>query len=87
MIKEASRVSGGDHRKRLTDGIHECPAAPSLGLSQQRLDLGESLFYRVEVRRVGRQEQEFAVSSLDQLTHPSALVGAEVVEHYRLTGA
>jgi hypothetical protein len=34
VLEEASGVSGGDRRKRPTDGIHECPSTPSLGPSQ-----------------------------------------------------
>jgi len=87
MLEEAPRISSGHRRKCPTDGIYECRPAPSLGPSQQRLGLRESFFYRVEVRRVGWQEHKLAASSLYQLTHPIALMGGEVIEHYHLTGA
>ena len=38
--------------------------------------------YRVEIRRVGRQVDELAVSNFDQLPYPPGPVGSEVVHYH-----
>jgi hypothetical protein len=42
-------------------------------VSQQRLELGEHLFDRVEVRTVGRQEEQLGARCADRSTHRAAL--------------
>ena len=57
-----------------------------LGLSHPVLDLCESLFDRVEVRRVGRQEPEPGPGGPDHLPHGGRLVGSEVVHDDDIAG-
>jgi hypothetical protein len=42
------------------------------------------LFYRVEIRRVGRQVKQPAAPLLDELLEFISLVGREVVHHHSL---
>src|SRR5829696_2350993 len=71
-------------RKRCPSGIYQRLEAPGLSPPQQRLRLGEGLFYGVEVRRVGRQENQRAAAPLDELAYPPHLVDLEVVHHHDL---
>lgn len=50
------------------------------------LDLGESLFDRVEVWRVGRQVPKPGVGGADHLPDGCRLVGAEIVHHDDVAG-
>ena len=84
MPEEAVSVLGGDRVEGRAHRLDQSSPAPGRHLAQRRFDLGEGLFYGVEVRRVGRQVQQLAVPLLDQLLDPFALVGAEVVHHHHL---
>jgi len=50
-----------------------------LGEAHPMLDLGEGLFDRIEVWRVGQQIPESCAGGLDHASEFSRLVGAEVV--------
>jgi len=50
-----------------------------LGLAQQGLELGEDLLDRIEIGRVGRQEQQVGACGVGGFAHGAALVRAEVV--------
>lgn len=49
------------------------------GFAQEELELGEDLLDRIEVRRVGREEQQPCSDRTDRLADGSTLVTAEVV--------
>ena len=49
------------------------------GFSQQMFELGEQLLDRVEIRAVGREEQEFCACRPDCSTHGFPLVAAQIV--------
>ena len=49
--------------------------------------LGKGRFDRVQIRRVGRQEDQMASGRRDERSGGGALVHAEVVQHHDLTGA
>ena len=57
-----------------------------LRLSHPVLDLGEGLFDRVEVGRVGRQVPEPGADGADHLPDGGRLVGAEIVHDDDVTG-
>jgi len=56
------------------------------GFSEQQLELGEDLLDRVEVGRVGRQEQELGSGRADRLADGLALMAAEVVHDDDIAG-
>lgn len=49
--------------------------------SQQRLEFGEGHLDRVEIGRIGRQEQEPSTTRFDQVFGPFAFMEADVVEN------
>ncbi len=53
---------------------------PLVGLAEQSLELGEDLLDRVEVGRVGRQEEELDAGRPQELSHAASFVAAEVVD-------
>jgi hypothetical protein len=55
MLEEAPSVLGTDRRERGCYRLYQSLFAPGRSLAKQVLDLGERLFYGVEVRGVGRQ--------------------------------
>lgn len=57
-----------------------------LGHSHPVLDLGESLFDGVEVRRVWRQEPEAGAGGLDGISHGPGFVRAKVVHDDDIAG-
>jgi hypothetical protein len=58
--------------------------APLLAVSApMRLSSGECRFNRVEIRAVGRQEQESCAGVLDRRSHGLVFVAAEVIENDR----
>ncbi len=61
------------------------PPCAGADLSEDALDLRESFLYRVEIRKVGRQVDELAVSIFDQLPYPPGPVGSEVVHYHNAT--
>src|SRR5215211_1281636 len=81
----APRVLRAHRVQSPADGLQERLARPGLRLPQERLDLGEGLLDRREIRRVGRQEQQRAAPCFDEVAHPFAPVRAEVVQHHHLT--
>jgi len=56
------------------------------GFAQQGFELGEDLLDWIEVRAVGRQEQEMCAGLADGPTHGFALVAAEVVHDDDVAG-
>ena len=50
------------------------------------VELGEDLLDRIEIRRVGRQEQETRAGRADQLPNLVALVRAEIVHDDDVAG-
>ena len=52
---------------------------PALGLSQERLELGESLLDRIEIGRVFRQEQEPGAALGQCLRRPRAFVNVQII--------
>ena len=84
VAEEAAGVLDRDRRQRPVCGFEERPSRPRLRPPQQALDLGEGFLYGVEVRRVGREEQNLGPLLLDQLPHPGASTHGEVIHHHDL---
>ena len=53
-------------------------------VSQQRLELGEHMFDRIEVLTVGRQEEQLGAGCADRSTHRGSFVAAEIVHHHNV---
>jgi hypothetical protein len=75
------------------EGIEECADAFPSGLdrsfggfAQQELELCEDLFDRVEIRGVGRQEEELGAGGTDRFADGGAFVAAEVVHDDDVAG-
>jgi hypothetical protein len=56
------------------------------GFSQEQFELGEHLFDRVQVGRVGRQEQEPGSGRADRLADGGTLVAAQIVHDNDIAG-
>jgi hypothetical protein len=83
MGEEGVGVGRGDR----VEGRQQRLERPGGQPPQVRFKLGEGMLDRVEVGRVGRQEQQPAAYRLDQMADPLALVRAQVVQHHYLAGA
>ena len=77
---------------RLADGTQDCAdSSPKSGncairgLAQERFELAEDLFDRVEVRRIRRQIKYRRIGSLDRFLHPGHLVSRKVVHEDDVT--
>lgn len=64
----------GDPGPEIVDGTR-------LGVPQQRLGLGEHLFNRVQIRRIGRHIKHVRADALDRCGDARGLVGGQVVHH------
>ena len=56
------------------------------GFAQEVFELGEDLFDRVQVGRVGGQEQPVRASGFDGVSHRLAFVASQIVEHDDIAG-
>ena len=54
---------------------------------EDRFDLAEGHLDRIEVGRIGRQPPQRRPGRFDQVTHVTAPMGTEIVEHYDLPSA
>ena len=68
--------------KQGADPLPGCLGGPFRGIAQQMLELGKDLFDWIEVRAIGRKEQEVGHGPPDRLPDGTALVGGEVVHHH-----
>jgi hypothetical protein len=79
-------VGGGDRAEGHDDGLFECLEGAGGEAAQDGFDLRPDHLDRVEVRGVGREEDQFSARSGDHGSHACALVGAEVVHHHQVAG-
>jgi hypothetical protein len=75
MLEVTSGILGTDRRKRFAQYVYQSVLRTGCCLPQHTLDLAESFFYRVEVRRVGGQIDQLAAPTFDQLPYPGRFVG------------
>ena len=66
----------------LSDAIPQGAYGSFSGFSQEGLELGEDQLDRVQIWRVGRQEEKLGAGSFDELPDCLALVGRQVVHHH-----
>src|SRR5438270_9822611 len=84
MGEPPGSVHGRDGRERLRYRFQQSLVGARPRLANDALDLGERLFYGVQVWRVGGQEKHLGSPRLDQLPYPLGLVCSEVVEGHHL---
>ena len=70
MVEETTSVLRGDHGDPPANGLNQSFPSSSFGLAHQSFDLGKSLLYGIEVRRIGWQVEQLAAlrSSISSLT-------------------
>ena len=73
--------------EELSDAVRCLFDGAGVFLAQQRLELRESLFDRVQVRAVWRKEDQFGPSGFDRAPDRGRLVAAEVVHHHHVAAA
>ena len=77
---------GWEGAEERSDALPCCFYGSLGGFSQEQLELGEDLFDWIEVRGVGRQEQQPGPSRADRLADGCALVTAKVVHDDDIAG-
>ena len=70
----------------LRDGLEDARFGSRCGFAQQRLEFGEDHLDGVEVRRVGRQEEEPRTSFADRGADSMALVAAQIIDDHDVAG-
>jgi hypothetical protein len=78
MGEVVGAVGGGEGVEGLTDGLPERLDGAAGGSAEQRLEVGEGLLDRVQIRAVGRQVEQLRPGRLDRCAHARDLVRAEV---------
>ena len=86
MGEVVGTFGGWDSGEEAANGRPERVSGACRRLPEQRLELGEQLLDRVEVRAVGRQVEDRGAGFRDRLAHTIDLVGREVVEHHDVAG-
>jgi hypothetical protein len=81
----AERILGGHGLQGLANGFLQRLMGPGTHASQKGFELGEGFFDGSIIRRVGRQEEQFTATRLDELTHARPFMGAEIIEHHDLS--
>ena len=85
MGEPCDRIIWGDGVNRYPHGLPECLPSAGAQSAQDGLDLGECLFDRRKVGRVGRQEEELAVARFQGLANAGRLVDAQIIQHHDLS--
>jgi hypothetical protein len=67
--------------EQFADAFPKALSVPRFSSAEQRLEFGEDLLDRIEVRRVGRQEAQLGAGALDGIARGFSLVAAEIVEN------
>ncbi len=69
-----------------SDGVPECIDGSAGHFAQCVFELGENLFYRVEVRAVGWQKAARRPGGLDSLANACDFMETEIVHHHDVAG-
>ena len=65
MWKPSTKIVDGNHLHRLCQGPAEFAFGSGVERTQDRFDLGDTFFNRIEVGRISRQMYDFCYSRLD----------------------
>lgn len=84
MSHPADNVEVRDRSQGHTQRLDECRDFAPVTRSNDRFDLGEHHFNRIEVRAVRRQEEERACTLLNQQGDLFPMMGRQVVQHHQL---
>lgn len=76
-----SRILGCDPGEGGADRLHEFGSGSGLGAAEHGFDFAPHLLDRVEVGRVGRQEENLGTGAVDEGKGSLAFMGTEVVHH------
>ena len=76
-----SALARGELGESVFEGLRDRVEGPWFGFADERFQLGENLFDRVEVGGVFWQEKETCAGGSDGFAHGLAFVRAEVVGH------
>jgi hypothetical protein len=82
MGEVAGAFGGTEGVEGLADGVPEGVDGSGRGGAEQRLELGEQLFDRVQIGAVGRQVEQPGAARRDRFAPAVDLVGAEVVHDH-----
>ena len=77
-------VTGGDGGNGVGDGLLEGIDRSSFGGAKRLFELGPALLDGIEIRRVGRQVEQFGTRGFNQLPHPENFVRTQVVHHHHV---
>ena len=84
--RDSCGIRRGYGVEELADGVPESVAGAGGSASEHRLQLGEHLLDRVQVRRVGRQVEDAGAGGGDRLADACHLVGGKVVHRHDVAG-
>ena len=60
---------------------------PGLGFTEDLLEFGLGLFDKIRVGKIGRQVEQFCLTSLHALAYSVDLVGTEIIHHHHVAAA
>ena len=82
MSEEVSTVVRGDGFEKPGDGSLDLLEAARVRLAQQRLELGERLFDRVQVGTIGRQMEQLGAHRTECAAYRWVLMATQIVHHH-----
>jgi hypothetical protein len=80
-LKVIEAFSSVDLLDEFRDAFFDLVDGSGVGFTQQRFQFRERLLDRVQIRAVGRQEEQFGSGRAYRLAHCLALMTAQVVHH------
>ena len=87
MPNEIAAFGGREEADRDGHQITDVVKGPGTGGPDERFQLGEGQFDRIEIGTVGRQEAQLRANGFDRLAHGGLFVDGEIVEHDHIAGA
>lgn len=81
MSESVGSVSRRDGRDSILESLNEVGNGKGSKLTDAGFNLGEEVFYRVEIRRVGRQIKKSALPSFDKLSDSFVVMDGEVIHN------
>ena len=87
MSESVSSIGGSDRRNGIFKSFDEVVNGIRSELTDTGFKLGEEVFYRIEVWRVGGEVKQLAISSLYKLTDSLVVVNSKVIHDDDLSWA